>query len=197
MTTREAEKTAHSARRSRSPKPEEKLVTDPDVNKWKYQAEYFVKALEPAKDAWLERFGMGLSAETVRSSGNIWSTDNDPGGKNLPEEFPDDFIRIEVPDDGKFLVKNTPAAIDKLLKSAPRAFAKPGNAPTGKVSVPRAPKELDTAKLIQQFKAEIDETQQDLERGRPEDKEFLREKLKAAKENLASAEEATKERARA
>src|SRR5208337_2665361 len=36
--------------------PEEKLVTDPDANKWKYQAEYFVKALEPVKDAWLSRF---------------------------------------------------------------------------------------------------------------------------------------------
>jgi len=56
-----------------------------------------------------------------------------------------------------------------------------------------APKELDTAKLIQQFKAEIEETEQDLKRAEAKDKQFLQEKLDAAKENLANAEKAAKE----
>jgi hypothetical protein len=182
-----------AVRRSGVPltEPEEKLVTDPDKNKWKYQAEYFIKALEPVKDAWLNRQewkGTRFNGEPEEA----WKylVKNDPGGHNLPAEFPNEFIRIEVPNDGKFLVKNRPEAIDRLLKSAPSAFAEPTHTipGTAKRSVPRAPKELEPDKLIAFHKAQIEETEQDLRRSRSEDREFLQDKLKAARENLAEAE---------
>jgi 2'-5' RNA ligase len=190
-----------TARREALPltKPEEKLVTDPDVNKWKYQAEYFVKALEPAKDAWLAKYGpeskfgdKGWDWESLVKAKQFET----PQDGVAPEKFPDDYIRIEVPGDGKFLVKNSPAAIDKLLKSAPRAFAKPTS--TGfegsKRSVPRAPKELENEKLIAHHRAQIDELEKDLRRADDAQRPYYQEQLQAAQENLADAEQAAQER---
>lgn len=171
--------------------PEAKLVTDPDQNKWKYQAEYFVKALEPAKQAWIDRYSGRWSWDAlVKPRGG---PDGLETKEMRPKGFPDAFIRIEVPEDGKFLVNNSPAAIDKLLKSAPRAFAQPGKAPSNKRAVPRAPNELDPQALVDKHRAEIEETEQDLSRASSRDREFLQEKLKAARENLDEAERLQKE----
>jgi GGDEF domain-containing protein len=147
--------------------PEEKLVTDPDENKWKYQAEYFIKALEPAKEAWL-----AAHPASNRNAEENWDflrkTDGYNDGRDMhrPSEFPDEFIRIEVPKDGKFLVRNTPRAIDKLLKSAPSAFAKPSTTIPGnsKRSVSRAPKDFDTDKRLKELQKQLDEHETDLSR---------------------------------
>jgi len=188
----------HAVRVSGIPltKPDDNSLPSPHADKWKYQSQYFIKALEPVKQAWL-----AAHPASNRDTQENWDflkkndTYNGTGSaKHRPEAFPDDFIRIEVPGDGKFLVKNSPAAIDKLLKSAPKAFAKPTEtAPgTSKRSIPRAPKqeEIETAqRLVAHFKGQIEETEQDLRRARSEDRQFLQETLDAAKENLANAEE--------
>ena len=175
--------------------PQEQIVTDPDQNKWKYQGEYFIKALEPVRDAWLAKYetvpgvnGVLDWKDVVKKSEYLKKPETRPPG------YPDDYIRIEVPGDGKFLVVNTPAAIDRVLRSAPSAFAKPSATIPGqsKWSGLRAPKELDTAKLIQQYRAEVDELEKDTKGAPDKDTQFLMEKLKAARENLADAEAAEK-----
>lgn len=107
--------------------PKNKIIIDSYKNKWDYQREYFMKALEPARDAWLDH------ANEICKTGELWDFEelakavvwNECNEKFRPEEFPNEFIRIEVPGAGKYLIKNTAAAIYKILKSAPTAFSKP------------------------------------------------------------------------
>ena len=190
ITEKEAEVT-RQAQWSGTPltEPEEKIVTDPDKDKWGYQREYFMKALEPVKQAWIGRYTLD------NGKGWTWDDLKNPKGQHVdpvkqmrPNDFPDEFIRIEVPKDGKFLVKNAPPAIDRILKSAPSAFSKPREATHPKLpSVPRAPKEFDVSTHIASLKKEIAQLEDNREQWESErDNEMLR----AARENLKEAQKA-------
>lgn len=176
-------------KRSGLPKtePQEKIVIDPDKNKWGYQREYFEKALSPAMDAWKKIIG-----EPGDKMYDKLTKDDRESPKSKPDGFPDEFIRIEVPNDGKFLVKNTPYAINKLLKSAPQAFAQPSKA-RGPVT-PRGVSETNTDKLIAYHEKELARSEDELAKQKKLGYAYgdrnitaYEDAVKAERENLAEA----------
>ena len=190
----------HAVRVSGIPltKPDDNSLPSPHADKWKYQSQYFLKALEPVKQAWIDRWQGTFDWDyLVDQKKSPWAVD--PEASVKPKEFQNDFIRIEVPGDGKFLVKNTPAAIDKLLKSAPKAFAKPSETIPGssKKSVPRAPKEIDTQALIKHLESRLDEAQQDLSRAKAEDEPTHQQEVESIKKEITAAKEQAAEEKKA
>jgi hypothetical protein len=160
--------------------PAEPVTIDPSKDKYKFAHAYFTGALNRVKDAWTKAIraqNANLGWEDISSPKSVIR-----GAK--PEEFKDDYIRIEVPGDGKFLVLNDPKNIGQLLKGAKTAFAKPPGLPSLGRAVPRAPRELSTDALLAHFDAEEKELREQLKSAdEGEQKEHIEEQLRANAQN--------------
>lgn len=133
----------------------------------------YVDVLERVKTAWIEKYRPAFTWESLCNAKIA------PEPYIPPEEFPESHIRIE---NGKcrYLVVNTPPAIDKALRGVRSMFSKPPNSPfPAKRSVPKAPKELNMQAILDWHKADRDELR---------DRFCSDDRIKAALENVKEAE---------
>lgn len=126
-------------------------------------------------------------AESILQSGNF------PGGKSkMPKEFKTDKLVIKVPGDGTFVIPNHPAAINHAIE-ATEEFV-PTKEGSSARRVPGSPKEFNAEKYITGVEKEIASLEDDLAKALPNQKVYIAEQLKAARENLAEAKSAKSDR---
>lgn len=174
-------------------KPSEPVLKSGD--KYKMAGDYYRKALETLKAKWIAQARADNPGEK-RSDSELWDTmvsmKIKPGG-NLADH-PNGQARIEVPDDGKFLVFTSPEIIEAKLRGAGGAFKKPPGLGKGGPSVPKAPAEFN----VDAYLAQLDQERKELlaaQSGAEGDQlAHINEELKANEENrrnaLAGGEEA-------
>ncbi len=120
-----------------------------------FEGRYVKAALEPVKEAWL---GIMENSDPAEENWK-WMVKRMGEGADKPKQFQQGHVFIKVPDDGSFLIPNTPAAIDHALKAADHFQAPKGD--TGKLRSARfkmpAPTEADTANYVKRLQGEIKE----------------------------------------
>jgi GGDEF domain-containing protein len=130
--------------------------------------------------------GKGLSTSEVSPASSLKPDNAKPAG------FKEEKLLVKVPDDGTFVIPNHPGAIDRAIDAAdkfvpekePSSFAR---------RIPKSPAEFNTEKYITGLEKEIATLQDDLAKALPNQKVYVAEQLKAARENLAEAKKQTPE----
>lgn len=152
-----------------------------------FEGRYLKAALEPSREAWKEKMAPEMYEKAAK--GKLNATLTPPKGKEK--------LLVKVPDDGTFLIPNTPVAIEHAIKGADKfSFTQDKPAPTGaqrKLRVPGSPREFDTEKYIVGLEKEVADLQDQIGKANALQKPHLEEELKAANENLAEAKKATPE----
>ena len=125
-----------------------------------FEGRYVRAALEPVKEAWLKKLP-AKEDETAEENWK-WMIKQSQGlASHPPAEYAKGSVFVKVPNDGSFLIPNTPAAIDHALKSADR-FAL-GKGDTGEAKRTRfrtpTPTESDVQKYIKGLETEIESSE--------------------------------------
>lgn len=179
--------TAHKIELAKKLTPEE---TVPKEGK-NFEGRYVRASLEPVKEAWMKKWPKAEGDTDTDDEHWKWMVKSFTDGTDKPIGFKKGHLYIKVPGDGSFYIPNVPNAIDHALKAAGKfAESKVGEA------LPKAgpkkfrmasPKEFDNAKYIAGLEKEIKELENEQYNVGDLQKPYIREQLKAARENLAEA----------
>lgn len=142
-----------------------------------YQREYFKAALEPALTEWKAKLTDADFQKATKTTNH-----------GLKQVEGKGQLYIKVPNDGHFLINNTPYAINKALNGARAGFTPPKQQEP-RLNVPRSPKEFDNEKYIVQQEKELADLKDRRkgELGNTDRANYLDEQIKAANENLTEA----------
>lgn len=137
---------------------------------------------------WHQKNGVGkeLTTSQVNPASSLKPDTSKPVG------FKTDKLLVKVPDDGTFVVPNHPAAIDRAIKAADNFVPEKEPASYAR-RVPKSPDKFNAEKYITGLEKEIATLEDDFAKALPNQKIYLQEQLKAARENLADARGKTPE----